>query len=61
MVSEAEFKEAVTLIMAANLVRVKNVVERMFQENVELKEKLKEKLKEMGEANAKPSTNTKSK
>lgn len=57
MVSEAEFKEAVTLIMAANLVRVKNVVERMFQENVELKEKLKE----MGEANAKPSTNTKSK
>jgi hypothetical protein len=53
MVTESEFQEAVSLIKAANLIRVKNVVERMFQDIQELKQKLEEK------ENAKPSTNAK--
>ncbi len=42
-VTESEFQETVNLIKAANLIRVKNVVERMFQELTELKQKIEEK------------------
>lgn len=55
MVTESEFQEAVDLAKAANLVKVKNVLERFFQENVELRAKLAEK----GEDNAKSSRTSK--
>lgn len=40
MVTEAEFQEAIDTVKAANLIKVKNVLERFFQENVELRAKL---------------------
>lgn len=39
-VTEVEFKETVDIIKAANLMKAKGVVERMFQENLELRAQL---------------------
>ena len=59
-VTESEFQETVNLIKAANLMRVKNVVERMFQELTELKQELTELKQQIQEKkNAEPSSNTK--
>lgn len=54
MVTETEFVETINIMKAANLMKAKGTVEKMFQELVALREQLKQEKQE--KRDAKPST-----
>lgn len=57
MVTETEFVETINIMKAANLMKAKGTVEKMFQELVALREQLKQEKQEKQEKkDAKPST-----